>query len=245
MGKTYKGKTCAYCGIPGSSTEGDHVVARGFFPPDKREGLPIVPACAGCNNEKAQLEHYLTAVMPFGGQHADSGRTLELVKPKLEKNRRLLSQIAASLQPSLRAVDGGPFQMEGSIQIDGSKLIALYELIVKGLIVHHWGVAVSPAGCVVAAGFLRSPGNQLLEILLAAKTSNRAQCSLGDGAFEYEGIQDPRLHDLTVWRMSMYGAELSGGRRSAGYRVQVAYGITAPSSAPAACAIASALKGAK
>ena len=69
MSEKYKNKTCVYCMTTNSSEDGDHVVSREFFLPEKRAGLPKVPACKACNNAKATLEHYLTAVMPFGGRH--------------------------------------------------------------------------------------------------------------------------------------------------------------------------------
>jgi hypothetical protein len=96
MSKTYKGKTCTYCAVLGSSTTGDHVFARGFVPPDKRDHLPQVPACAQCNGEKAKLEHYLATVLPFGGQHADARQVLnEMVEPRLAKNAKLHRELSA------------------------------------------------------------------------------------------------------------------------------------------------------
>ncbi len=39
MSKKFKNKTCAYCSVPGSSETGDHVIAREFFLPARRENL--------------------------------------------------------------------------------------------------------------------------------------------------------------------------------------------------------------
>jgi hypothetical protein len=45
--------------------------AREFFLTDRRAKFPKLPACETCNNVKSKLEHYLTAVPPFGGQYPD------------------------------------------------------------------------------------------------------------------------------------------------------------------------------
>ena len=63
MGKRFKGKTCVYCA--GASETGDHILAREFVPVAHRSQIPQVPACRRCNKDKSDLEHYLTAVLPF------------------------------------------------------------------------------------------------------------------------------------------------------------------------------------
>jgi hypothetical protein len=89
MSKKYKGKPCVYCTMRISSTA-DHVFARKFFVEMRRGDLPKVPACARCNGEKADLELYLTAVLPFGGRHADATENLSTLVPgRLAKNARL------------------------------------------------------------------------------------------------------------------------------------------------------------
>ena len=96
MRKRFKGKTCVYCGVAPSTTTGDHVFAREFFINVRRGNLPKVPACEGCNHEKSKLEHYLTAVLPFGGRHTDSAQNLStLVEPRLAKNAKLYGVLSA------------------------------------------------------------------------------------------------------------------------------------------------------
>src|ERR1700693_690251 len=98
MSKRFKGKTCVYCGAAPSTTTGDHVFAREFFINARRGNLPKVPACEACNHEKSKLEHYLTAVLPFGGRHTDSAQNLStLVEPRLAKNAKLHSALSAGL----------------------------------------------------------------------------------------------------------------------------------------------------
>lgn len=43
MGKGYKGGPCIYC-LEREAEDGDHVISRQFFPKDKRDSLPKVPA---------------------------------------------------------------------------------------------------------------------------------------------------------------------------------------------------------
>ena len=96
MGKGYKGVRCVYCQDREAGTA-DHVIARGFFPEDKRGDLPKVPACSECNNAKSKLEHTLTAIMPFGAQHADASKALEMAEPRLAKNKKLHEWLAIFL----------------------------------------------------------------------------------------------------------------------------------------------------
>lgn len=63
MPKKFEGQLCIYCCERPSTTEdGDHVIARGFFPKDQRthEHNPIkVPACKACQDEFHKDEEYL------------------------------------------------------------------------------------------------------------------------------------------------------------------------------------------
>ncbi len=52
--------------------------------------------------------------------------------------------------------------------------------------------------------------------------------NFGDGAFVYEGVQSLESPQLTLLRMSFYGAEMGGDRRAPGEKVRMAYALTAP-----------------
>src|SRR6185437_3332389 len=96
MSKRFRNKTCVYCARDGSSSTGDHIFAREFFPVERRNGLPMVPACVECNNAKSALEHYLTAVLPFGSQHPDAKAMLVNDVPRrLAKNQKLHQTLIA------------------------------------------------------------------------------------------------------------------------------------------------------
>ena len=70
VGKKYKGKPCAYC-VEATATTADHVIGRKFFLADRRDKLPIVPACRQCNREKARLEDHLMVVLGFAHSRMD------------------------------------------------------------------------------------------------------------------------------------------------------------------------------
>ena len=92
MSKRYKDKTCAYCA--GVSETADHIFAREFVPVSYRSQIPQVPACKRCNKEKSELEHYLTAVLLFGGRHADAATNLQIDGPRrLAKNQKLRREL--------------------------------------------------------------------------------------------------------------------------------------------------------
>lgn len=113
MSKKYKGKVCVYCALDGASSGADHVLAREFFLPERRANLPKVPACGECNDRKSELEHYLTAVLPFGGNHPDSTALLSAGVPKrLAKNPKLHQTMVAGFQ-AVELMEGGASLQEG------------------------------------------------------------------------------------------------------------------------------------
>lgn len=233
MSKKYKNKTCVYCVSPNSSEDGDHVVSREFFLLNKRENLIIVPACKVCNNAKSQLEHYLTAVMPFAGRHADSGSNLDLMVPKrLAKNNKLHTALALGVDTFFTSRNGEPWSMEMSIPFDSKQLTMLFEYIAKGLAYHHWQVYL-PSDHLVKAVLLTGVIREKFEGFLA-NARDHVRGDLGEGVFVYEGIQAEECGELTVWRMSLYGAQVTGDARYPTGRCSEAYVLTAPKRMPAA-----------
>lgn len=59
--------------------------------------------------------------------------------------------------------------------------------------------------------------------------------------FSYEGIQSVESGDLTLWRMSFYGAELGGDPNAPAQRVSIIYGISVAKTAGAAERVAAIL----
>lgn len=235
MGKGYKGGPCIYC-LEREAEDGDHVISRQFFPKDERDNLPKVPACKACNNAKSKLEHRLTAVLPFGGTHADASKTLAMVEPRLAKNRPLHVQLAEGMAYLWRSINGGPWKPEMTIPIEGEDVQALCALIVKGLAFHHWKLTFGPEHLVRAA-FFTEAGRQLFDPLFDHEALDKVKDDFGDGAFTYEGVQAKECAEFTLWKMSIYGLEVSGDKRAPMERSSMIYGFTAPKSRPVAEAL--------
>lgn len=80
VSKRYKGRTCLYRMAVRSQTA-DHVILHAFLHIGQRNDLPKRPACVVCNQVKSELEHHLTALMPFGGTHNEATATLTTLVP--------------------------------------------------------------------------------------------------------------------------------------------------------------------
>src|SRR5579863_3007413 len=133
MSKRFKGLKCVYCSARDSVT-GDHIFAREFFLPSARADLPQAPTCEACNNEKSKLEHYLTAVLPFGGRHGAAMENLATQVPKrLRRNAKLHRELADELHYSPDQL--GP---DMAIGFKGEYVEQLFGMIAKGLLWHHW-----------------------------------------------------------------------------------------------------------
>jgi hypothetical protein len=220
MGKKYKAKTCAFCCIPGASETGDHVIAKSFFLDRKRADLPKVPACRACNKAKSDIEHYLTAVLPFGGIHPDAHETLESMVPgRLEKNPALHQQLA-------QGIKYGPAHAPSmTVPFDYERLRRLIEFIARGLAFYHWNLLLPEDSCTVHGFFLSTVGTAIYERIFASNARQRVKVVLGDGVFSYEGAQAVEPQEFTIWRMSPVGAVLAD--ESAGEIAKVAYVLTA------------------
>jgi hypothetical protein len=223
--KKYKNKPCVYCRKQ-PSEDGDHVVCREFFPLNRRANLPKVPACKGCNNDKSLLEHYLTAVLPFGARHQDAHAVIEMTPARLARNRALHERLALGLRHILRATNGGPWEMGLTVPLDSQAVEKLFEFVVKGLAWHHWRLELDDSHF-VRASFLTAAGGQRFEPFFRGNARTRVNENLAAGGFSYEGVQAQDNAALTLWRMSLYGLEVGGGQPP-GERANLVYGITAP-----------------
>lgn len=195
MSKRFKGHLCAYCSIRPAVT-GDHIFARSFFVESARADLPQAPICTNCNNEKSKLEHYLAAVLPFGGRHPDALENLVSMVPKrLRKNVALHRQLAG--------------HSEENVPIEGHLLEKLFVLIARGLAWYHWKIYLNDGQHSIRAAVLTPVGTQVFKHWLAGQNGrNCVNESLGNGTFRYEakqGMDDPTL---TIWCFSIYGGLL-------------------------------------
>ena len=207
--KELQGKLCAYCSVSPGITA-DHVLARSFLLTDMREGLPTVPACEKCNNDKAKLEHYLTAVLPFGATHSHATKILgEMVPPRLEKNRRLKNELADGLKKQEGLPDG---QESLTIPIDGDKIIQLFGFIAKGLAWHHRPESLTPNHDVKVI-ILTGNGEKLLwdDHISRMKGAEHVSANLGEGSLVYDAIIAADSFHLSVWRFDCIGGSRLDG----------------------------------
>lgn len=211
--KKYKNKTCAYCGEEGSSDTGDHVFARGFFLDGRRDNIPQVPSCEACNNVKSGLEHYLTALLPFGGVHEDSSRNLsQMVPNRLNKNGSLHRDIYANQSSGWYKMESGIVVRSMTLPIDFEKLEELMKYIVRGLAYKHMGVCLKKDDNVGALA-LTDAGEQFFDNgLFNLTVQNRIKKSWGRGTVIYEGVQGVDDPKITAWKIKLYGGiQLSEG----------------------------------
>jgi hypothetical protein len=214
MSKKYKGKPCAYC-FKRLSENADHIFAREFFLPGAREDLPKVPACSVCNGEKSALEHYLTAVLPFGARHEGAVTNLKKMVPKrLAKN--------VKLHRTLRDNSGRIWGEERGIQlpvstlpVDPTKLQQLFGLIVRGLVFFHWGNYLKREDKVQVFALTRA-GEKTFDELFRRDVAPSVNVDLGHGTFRYEGAQHVDCPQITVWRFQIYGGVKFGDSQKPG-----------------------------
>lgn len=91
MSKRKPSDICVYCGV-NPATEDDHVLAKQFFPPEKRYRgqLVKVPACGPCNREKQRVEDSPGFFLQFSHASPASKAVLKERAPRtLKKNKRL------------------------------------------------------------------------------------------------------------------------------------------------------------
>ena len=174
-------------------------------------------------------------VMPFGARHASAKVTFtEMVPPRLARNEALLSSLSNAFDTGFISNNGGPWQLQGSLPLDGQCLSKLYALIVRGLAFHHWAVIFGD-DYFVDAGYLNEIGRAEFENLIAKQASQRIVKNFGKGVFAYEVVQSFDDPGFTVWRMSLYGAQVEGNARHE--RISHAYAITVPKAWPTASAL--------
>jgi hypothetical protein len=210
MTKRHVGKICVYCGTAPAATM-DHVFAREFFPVERRANLPKVPACRSCNGTKSRLEHYLTAVLPFGGMHQDALVALDqMVPPRLKKNAKLKNALSAGHRQE-PINQNGAMVPAMTIPFDSDRAAELFKFITQGLLYYHFGIMLDRQKHGVWAGFLNARGEKLHQKLLALNSRARAQGDIGNGAFIYEGAQGTDIPEMSIWIFTLYGGLQTSG----------------------------------
>ncbi len=156
------------------------------------------------------MEHYLTAMLPFGAKHVDAAINLEtMVPPRLAKNKKLHYALAQDRE-DLWVHENGLFRLRTKIPFDSTKLNQLYCFIIKGLMWHHWGVLLTP-NIFVRAGCIRKTAEKAFQDLINGNASQRAGRDLGDGTIIYEGAQGVDSPYFSIWKFLVYGGVELGG----------------------------------
>lgn len=228
MGKKYRGKLCAYCAKQMADTD-EHIFCRQFFTVANRANLPKSPACRKCNGAKAELEHYLTAVLPFGGRHEDATATLEnMVPARLAKNAKLQRRLAEHSSDVWARTDAGVIVRTMALPFDTPKLEAYFAYVVKGLLWHHWSLYL-PEDSFVQPMCITAEGERVIEHQLSLNARARVSQSLGNGTIDYRGAQGVDRPDVSVWHFKLYGGIVLAGDPDAPNEKTTSIGVfTAP-----------------
>ena len=209
--KKFKGKRCVYCASTPSTTA-DHVFAREFFLPGTPYSPVKVPACAGCNNEKARLEHYLTAVLPFGGRHVDASENLSAMVPKrLARNVRLHNILAKHAETVWVKETGELLVPTATLPVDFGKIEQLFKFIVKGVAWNHFGILFTNENFLVVLALSKAGEHVFGQRFFTRNVGARVANDLGNGTFMYEGVQGTDSTSITAWRFAIYGGLSLGG----------------------------------
>lgn len=197
-------KTCVYCTQEGVSKTGDHLFARNFFLERRRANLPQVPACEVCNGEKSKLEHYLTAVLPFGGRHEDANENLSTMVPsRLRKNKKLHSELIEHSQEISIQDDSGLIVKHTAIPFAYKNMEKLLAYTVRGLAWFYFETLI-PKDYFVGVMVPRSEYSAGFSALFTLETEKRVQKSLGNGTILVEGVQSESEPYLTQWKICFY-----------------------------------------
>jgi hypothetical protein len=202
--KKYKGKTCVYCRERESATA-DHVFSREFFQVDQRDLLPKVPSCEICNNEKSKLEHYLTAVLPFGATHKKAEKALTIdVKKRLDRNKKLHNQLHKSLTNKNLKLSEGRYEKRLTLDVNFKDFNRLISFIGKGLMWHHFNKLL-PLNSSERV-FSPSPsGVEYISNFFNLETKHRVNETLGEGTVRYKGIMSETDEGVSIWAIQLLG----------------------------------------
>ena len=204
MSKRFRGLHCTYCSERVSVT-GDHVFAREFFLRTQRANLPKVPSCDPCNQEKSDLEHYLTTILPFAGQHADALTNLsDMVPPRLAKNKKLHKNLSRDASQVWTQTKSGLHAQSMALPFESERLVDLFGYIVRGLLFFHWGVRLT-AEHFWEVALLPSGGQRMFDGFMQMRAKDRVSRNLGNCTFLYDGIQGTDNDAISAWRFSIYG----------------------------------------
>ena len=202
--KNFRGKICVYCAAATAETA-DHVVCRSFFDNRLRRNLPKAPACKQCNGLKSELEHYLTAVLPFAsGHHAALRGQQEVVRRRLANNASLREKLRAGMRHIGVHTADGIVEDRLAMPFDGEAYKRYLVLVARGLVWTEWKVVVPADYFVRAYSMTARRFVDFQRTILHLGENTRVRRSLAEGAFVYTGacaIDDPAF---STWKIDLY-----------------------------------------
>lgn len=202
--KKFQNKLCVYC-RNNISTTADHVFPREFFQVSERDLLPKVPSCSECNNQKSQIEHYLTAVLPFGATHLNAKKALSVDTAKrLSKNRKLHKQLQNTFKRQLINDSEDGIRNALTIAIDPEKIHDFCAYVGLGLLWHHWKIYL-PNDCSYRVFTPSQYGLEFIDSLFNLTTNLRVHEKLGDETIQYKGIASEMNDGFSVWAIQLLG----------------------------------------
>jgi hypothetical protein len=145
------------------------------------------------------------AVFPFGSEHHAAQDMLETkVKRRLEKNHRLLRQLQQGQTDVLVVNPDGSTDPTFAIPFDHEQTLALFDMIIRGLLWHHWPSPL-PSSYVVRLFWLTDQGLGLFKKHILSLSPDQFQdVSLAKGAFRYQFTRNPDDPFFTACILSIY-----------------------------------------
>jgi glutaredoxin len=213
--KKFKGKLCVYC-RRNESTTADHVFPRELFQIEQRDQLPKVPSCVECNNEKSKLEHYLSAVLPFGATHSNSEKALSVDAAKrLEKNQKLHKELKRRFGYRQVPSEHGGTEERLVVELNYEALHDFVGFIGRALMWHHWGTYL-PSEFRFIVFTPSSSGIEYISRLFEMSSDYRVDVKLGGDTVRYKGVMSEVDEGLSIWAIQLLGG-MTVSDKSLGY----------------------------
>jgi hypothetical protein len=152
-----------------------------------------------------------------------------MVPSRLENNRRLRNSLNLLRSTMYTSHNGGAWVRQLTLPFDGSTLLRLSEMMVRGLAFHHWSMIFQPTD-IVRATLLTRHGRRFVDPLFASNAKRRLVNVIGGGALAYQAVDSVDMERTTIWKLSLYGAEFRG-HEDRGEAESTIYILTAASDA--------------
>ncbi|MHB9026667.1 MAG: hypothetical protein ACYC7E_21255 [Armatimonadota bacterium] len=151
------------------------------------------------------MEHTLTAVLPFGGRQESAAENMLTQLPKrLDKNKRLHQAILDGKKDIWTTEHSDLALPSISIPIEHTTIEELFTYVVRGLLLYHYKIRLSPAHTVKVIFVESSMANNAYQRLFQYKDYIINE-NLGEGTFVYEGVQCLEYPEATAWWFTIFG----------------------------------------